>query len=467
MKTRIFLLFTAVFVMPCLGASLPEPEDLTFEPIQFNPLQPVHETLPNGLDLWMIEDSALPIVSVVIDVGVGNEMDPDNRFGLAEFTTRMLIQGGSANTSPEDVDDLLDTYAIRLSAASDSNSSQIRLWCMSEDLDTALPLLGELILSPAFENTRQGMLKEKIAAEIRQMKDFPFFEAIHHFSMLMYGEKHPNARLPSEEELSLVTRDDMVQFHARYFKPDITRIGIVGDFKDSDMLKRMSAIFGQWSGCASDWVKVQPPDPEAESNTVYIVDKPGTQAALMLGHIGLPANNPFHYELRMFDRIFGAGGFSSRLMQQVRTEHGYAYMVFGGFRDSIPVGLFQVGCQTQTTTAEDAVTLILDIIKELQTHPVTQEELTLAKTATENSFVFNFERPASLIQQLFRFQTMGFKANYLDTYLDRIQKVTSADILKAAQQSISRDKLIVVAVGPAEELKEEFTPLGWPVKVIK
>ncbi|MBN1355351.1 insulinase family protein [bacterium] len=466
MKTSIPILLIAVSGL-CMAQTLPAPDQIACEPIEFNPLHPAHITFSNGLDMWMLEDKSLPLLSVVVNVGVGHEMDPEERFGLAEMTAQMIVQGGSKSKSPNTVDDLVDTHAIRLSAGCDARGTQIRLWCMSQDTETALPLLAELLRTPGFDSSRKEFVRESIAAQIRQLRDYPFFEAFQTLTSLLYGNNHPVARLPSETELGQVTRDDMVTFHHIYYQPDITRIGIVGDFDRADMRRRIETLFGSWKGSAGELMQPRPAGPDYRPNHVYIVDKPGTQAALAIGHLGLPPKNPHHYNLELFSRIFGSSGFSSRLMQKVRTEHGYAYTVFGGFKDELPVGKFEIGCQTQIATAADAVRVVLDILSDMRTRPATEPELDQAKTAIENSFIFNFERPAFIIERLFHHLDMGFKADYLDTYLERIRNVTPESILRTASAAIDPDKLVVVAVGPQEALTAEFAELGWPVVTVK
>jgi zinc protease len=466
MKRMSWVLSLILTGLPLLASDWPDPRSMKIDAVKFHIVKPEHKKLKNGLDIWMLEDHSLPLISLFMEIDAGNQVDPPDRFGLSEFTGLMLSQGGTRSLSPEQLDEKLADNAIRLTCESEGESIQVSVSCMVEDFDKALEVFKEVILHPGFDESRMPVVRDKIAAEIRRNRDYPFFAAMSQFRKIGYGENHPLARPPSEEELTRIQKADLAAFHRDFFKPDIARIGVSGDFIPGKMLRDLKKAFSEWSGSASKKIQIPQPQPVTDTNHIYLLNKPGTQASIVMGHIGPAPANPDHFSLKLFSRIFGFSGQSSRLFQEVRSKNGLAYMVSGGMMEKKPADIFQVICQTKTQSSFDAANLILKVLEQMRTSPVSDAELEEAKLAMENSFVFNFERSQSILRRLFRHLSLGLGENYLDTYLDQIRCLSAQDILKAVQSNIFPGKIVIVAAGPLDDMKTGFYKLGWPVTVI-
>ncbi|MBN1297696.1 insulinase family protein, partial [bacterium] len=183
-------------------------------------------------------------------------------------------------------------------------------------------------------------------------------------------------------------------------------------------------------------------------------------------HLGLGPDHPDRYALEVFNEIYGGAGLSSRLMNEVRTRKGLAYVVFGAHILEKPVGMFLAACMTKNESVVDAVTTILDVTQSLKTTPVPEPELLRVIESMENSFVFTFERPRRVLQQMLDTRRKGLPDNYLATYLQNIRAVTPDTIMQAAANHIRPDALQIVIAGPVEALKPDLDKLGWPVEVV-
>ncbi len=444
---------------------LPDPDSIQFFPLKFDFSAPEITRLESGAEVYFFEQRTTPTVWILVEIDVGAASDPEGRFGCAELTAETLRRGGTESRTPEEVDEIMELRGISISAAAEADHSQIVMSCLTSDLDAAIDLFMDMVLNPRFDERRIDVSRTLMMNRIRRMQEYPFFEASMQFQKALFGANHPAARMPSEADLGGLSRDDLMAFHHSYYKPDIARIGIVGNLNDV-MRKKIETAIGGWTGTATGRSLVPEPSPAVTGNRVILIDKPGTQAAFVLGHLG---PKPYHartHALSVFSEIFGSGGMSTRLMNVIRTQKGYAYTVSGGFSPRIPNTVFEVDCQTKLASVRDAIQTTLQIIDQMRTQPVSSGELKQARESIQSSFVFNFERRKHLVQRLFDYDRKGFPRDYLEEYLDAIRGISETDLMVAASECIDPAKIQVVVVGPASDLQEDLKALGWPVEVI-
>lgn len=445
--------------------TLPDPDSISFFPLRFDIKDPEISKLQNGVEVYYFEQRTTPTVWLLVEIEAGSASDPDGRLGCAELTAEAIRRGGTESRNPDDVDAIMELQGISISSAAETDNTQLIMSCLTSDLDTGIDLFMDMILNPRFDERQIEISRTILTNRIRRMQEYPFFEASMQFQKVLLGDHHPAARIPSESMLALLTREHLLEFHRNYYKPNISKVGIVGNLNDI-MRKKIEAVLSGWEGQSAGRPGVPAASPKSEGNRIYIIDKPGTQAAIVMGHLGPEPYNPLTHSLSVFSEIFGMGGMSSRLMNIIRTQKGYAYTVSGGFVSRIPNTIFEVDCQTKLSSVRDAIQTTLGIIDEMRTLPVSDDELKQAKESIQNSFVFNFERRKHLVHRLFDYDRKGFPRDYLEDYLDYIRKLSANDVMKAAFEALQPQKIQVVIVGPASELQTELEGLGWPIETI-
>jgi len=196
---------------------------------------------------------------------------------------------------------------------------------------------------------------------------------------------------------------------------------------------------------------------------VYIIPRSIEQASLSLGHFGINRFNPDRYAIELMDAILGGSGFTSRIMERVRTEEGLAYSVGTAFPTGTrDISLFRATAQTKNENVPRAVAAILEEMRRIQQQPVSQDELDRAKEAIVDSFVFRFTSRFGIVVQLMTLEFDGYPADYLDTLLDRYRGVTVADVQRVARQYLHPDAATIFVIGdPAkfESAMETFGPM--------
>ena len=437
----------------------PDPRTLVYPPLAITFPRPEKVMLPNGLLVYLFPDRELPIVDLAFFLKAGSNFDPPEKAGLAELATTLLRSGGSRDLSPEQVDDSLEFIAARLSFATDFDALSGRLSALKAQFPEGLRILAGLLRFPRFDAGRFEQEKALMSEEIRRRWDDPGGIADLNFRRLVYGERSPWARLPEEATLSRIGRDDLLEFHRRYFFPNNLVMGVAGDFEPAAMKELLRSAFGAWTRG-----KVTPPAVPKVAGAVpaglHLIERPLTQSRLEIGHLGANRFDPEKFPLKILNFILGEGGFSSRLVKQVRSTRGLAYSVGGGVGLDSDRGLFQISCGTRAATTTEAIEAIRGIVRALREEGPTEEEVSEAKEASLNSFVFSVDGTVNYMTTLLYYDFYGYPADYLATYRDNLARVTREQVVRAARSHLDPERLVVLVVGDPKGFARPLATLG-------
>jgi zinc protease len=277
---------------------------------------------------------------------------------------------------------------------------------------------------------------------------------------MVYGKMHPLARIPQIETLTNISRADLVAFHQTYFHPNNLMLAVTGDFEPSEMLQRLTTTFQNWKLTEMTFPTVETVAYEFQPS-VNLIHKDVKQTNLAIGHLGIKADNPDYPAVRVLDLILGSGGFSSRLFQKVRNEKGLAYSVGSylgaGTRD---YDVFMVYCGTRNDAVQEAITAILDEMQKLTETEVSDAELQAAKNQYLNSFVFKFATVNDIVRRKMFYEYVGYPPDFLETFRERVLKVTKTDVLRVAKQYLHPESMVILAVGNAKEIQKPLATFG-------
>jgi predicted Zn-dependent peptidase len=191
----------------------------TSEPLKLVKREAKTFRLKNGIEVYFLEDARLPLVTVRAVVRTGAIWEPAEKLGVADLTGRMMRSGGTTARTSDEVDDELDFLAARLSTIVDADQSNATLNVLVENLDPALAIFSDVLRRPTFETAKIDVQKNLIKEGIRRQNDNPVQVAIREYSKLVWGEKHPRARQPTEETVDALAREDLIAFHTAFFQP--------------------------------------------------------------------------------------------------------------------------------------------------------------------------------------------------------------------------------------------------------
>ena len=427
--------------------------------------------LKNGMIVYAIEDRSLPKTDLSILIRAGQFWEPAGKEGLASMCGSVMRTGGTEARSPEDLDERLEFLAIQLGVSIGDTSAGANLGVMSKDLDEGLATLAEVLSKPAFRQDKIDLYKAQTLNAMRARNDSPNSVESRESNLLLYGD-YPVNRHATKATIDSITREDLVEYHKRFFHPSNMIVAAAGDFAKPEFLAKLEKAFSQWPTPAPEKVAVPKVAFEPKAG-VYCFQtlQPVPQGRVTIGHPGIDLRHPDAFPIRIMSYIFGQGGFSSRLVKVVRTDAGLAYSVGCNYSPGIAyTGTFRMSFQSKSETCLYAAKLCLQEMERIQKEEVSADELRGAQNFYLDAFPgLFFSTPSQTAGTLASAEFNDYPKDYYTNYRAKISAVTPADVKRVAKEHMRADKLVYVFVGNlpaikggdgAHEVKiEEFGPV--------
>ncbi|NIM01767.1 MAG: hypothetical protein GTN89_13275 [Acidobacteria bacterium] len=443
-----------------LVAQVKNHEDIKYPPLPEREIpRPTVHRLANGLQLFLIEDHELPLISVSGRIRTGSNYEPAGKAGLADFVGQVMREGGTSKMDGDAMDDYLESRAAFVETGMRGDFGSASMNCLTEDFDDVLGVFADVLRNPAFAEDKLELAKQQAKTGIARRNDDIAGIAGREFARLIHGYESPLAQMVEYASVASITRGDLVAWHERYYHPNNIMLGIVGDFDSGEMKAKIEAAFGDWPrGADADLpeIRVAPPRPG-----VHFIEKDDvTQAYVRLGHRGIRADNPDYYAVQMMNEIFG-GGFSSRLFNNVRSEKGLAYNVGGGVGSGfLREGIFSVQLSTKSESMAASIDALRAEIDDILASPPTDHEMSRAREAIFNSWVFRSTSMRQILGQQLTYAYYGYPPDFLERYRAGIEKVTREDVARVARQYIQPDKLVTLVVGKSADFDRPVSAFG-------
>ena len=418
-------------------------------------------TLPNGLQVVLLKSTKVPTFNMQMVVLTGGLADPADFRGLASFTASLLREG-TAKRSSKEISEQVDALGATLNAGSGLSSftTNISTAGLVENFDQTLDLFADVIRNPTFPQAEVARYKSRTLSQLQLQRSIPQFLAAEQFSRAIYGTSHPASLIvPPSESINKVSTKDLMDFHAKYFRPNNAILAIVGDVTMKEIMPKLEKAFGDWQKGDVPATTI-PAAPSQGESRIYLIDRPGSvQTVLQLGTLGIERTSPDYFAVLLADRVLG-GGPSGRLFLNLREDKGYTYGAYSNFGGSKFRGTWISSAEVRTDVTEGAMHEFMAELNRLRDQPVSAEELENAKRAIIGSFALSLEQPQALLQNIITQKLYNLPADYWDTYPQKVTAITPADVQRVAQKYIDLGHLQVVAVGDASKAREVLTKYG-------
>jgi zinc protease len=457
----IFLLIFLILFIASNGWTQKSYKDLKYPPLgQLKIPEVKREVLPNGMIVFLAEDHQLPMVGLSAKIKTGSVFEPTDKIGLASITGMVMRTGGAGSRTGDQIDDELEKLGASVETYIGGTEGGASMSVLKEDVDKGLSILADILMDPKFDQDKIDLAKVQQKSGISRRNDQVGQIAAREFDKLIYGAQSPYARVPEYATIDNIKREDLVEFHKKYFHPNLVIVGVWGDFNTKDMLQKVKKAFANWKPEKVEGLEFPKVDYKYHSSVNLVKKDDVNQSNIYLGHIGGRMNDPDYFAITVMNSIFGQS-FASRLFKKVRTEEGLAYSVYGAYNfDFAYPDAFYVLCQTKSGSTVKAINYMINEIKRLTQEEVTDEELNLAKEWYLNSFAFKFDTKDKVVNRMMMYEYYGFPLDFTQKARTQIEKVTKADILRAAKSHLHPDQLVILAVGKSHDFDQPLSVLG-------
>ena len=425
-------------------------------------------TLTNGLQVRVMGIHKVPTVHLQLAIRTGVASDPAGKFGLSGLTADMLDEGAGSRSALE-IADTIDFLGAELSTTGTVDATYVELHVPVARLADALPVMADVVARPTFPETELNRLREERLASLLEMEDDPEQMIQVAFPRLVFGPQHRYGTpiIGTAASLKGFTVADLKQFHAANLRPANAVLVVAGDVTADAIVPQLERTFAGWTGASG----TKPPSagnaPPVSARRVFLIDKPGAaQSQIRIGTVGVPRSTPDYFAIRVLNTILGEA-FTSRLNNNLREVHGYAYGASSRFDMRLSAGAFYAAAGVQTDKTADALKEFFIELANIH-QPVPSAELEKARNYLALLLPRNFETTRGTADALAQAWIYDLPADYYTTYADRVAAVTAADVKRVADKYIVPDKLAVVIIGDRKVIEAGVKALNLgPLTVVE
>ena len=439
-------------------AAIPDrPEKLNYPALVYEPPAPATFRVPlkGGPIAYVVPDRELPLVNIVVYAHTGAYLEPEGKEGVAELTGYLLARGGTKARTAEELEERLAFLAAQLNSSVAENQGSVSLNLLSKDLDEGLAILREVLSTPRFQEDKIALRKQQLLQAMKERNDESAAIEEREHGFLAFGEHFWANRYPTAASVDSLQRADLEHFHQQWFHPANFVVAASGAFDRDQMVQKLEALFAGWPFSGATPTPI-PTNTTFTAPGVYLVDKDVNQGRVAMMLPGILRDSPDYFAVVIMNDILGGGGFTSRIMNRVRSDEGLAYDAHSSFPGGIYYPLtFTAGFQSKSRTVAYAASIVLDQMKQMAAAPVKDDELNVSKRGFIERFPRTFATKAQIANTFAQDEFTGRYArrpDYWKTYRARIEAVGQEDVLRVAKQYLTPDKLAILVVGQKDQI---------------
>ena len=421
--------------------------------------------LANGLAVVLIEDKRLPLINFRLAFRSGDANDPAELPGLSDMMSHLLTEGTTTRTSRQIAEEV-ERLGATLSVGSSSDFTSVAASGLSVYAGEILELVADVTLRATFPESEVTLACENTHQMLIQQRAQPTFLASERMAKVMFGN-HPYSRIsPTPEMLDALTRQDLASFRESTFIPNNAVLMVVGEFEADSLLARIEQLFTEWKPAAVA-KPVFAALPTRNSRNTYVIDRPGSaQSNIVIANHGITRTSADYFPLLLMHTILGANA-SSRLFMNLREEKGYTYGAYSNLDARRLAGTFRATAEVRTAVTGASLHEFFYELNRIRDEAVSVEEITNAKSYLTGVFPIRIETQDGLIDQLVSIKMFDLPGDFLTTYRDQVNAVTTEEIQRVAQAYVQPDRSALVIVGDAAEIADQVKPYSDQIELLR
>ncbi len=409
--------------------------------------------LAGGMVLYLVPDPTLPLVEISLATRVGAFLDPPGMTGLSLLTGSLLRRAGAGNWPANDFDDRIDDLGARLDSMAGTTRAGASLSVPSWNLDEALDLFFAMVFQPRFQPDRLQAVSDNLRESLSRRNQDPVEILEREWSWLLFGDRLFSTRPLTSTGLATIARQDLVDFHDRYWRPEGMILAVSGDFDHDRLLGALTDRLARVPPVRADPPQVEwpPPAPPVKSPTgLYHYEFDTAQAKVMLGHrLGKTSGwqSRDRFALEVVGEILGGQGAISRIAGRLRTAEGLVYRAAVRLDPgSLWPGQFEVFFDTRPQNVARAVEFVLAEIERMRSDLVDSEELEVVKQSLLARHRLRFDTAEEVAGYFAEDELIGRPHDYWQLYLEAVEGIGAAEVRDAASRYLDPGSLAFLVV---------------------
>lgn len=415
--------------------------------------------LKNGLKIYGITQSEIPLVQFSITLNGGLLLDNPSKVGVANLVSSMMMEGTKKKT-PVELEEAIDELGAYISLYTTNESIVLQANCLASNFEKVYQLAEEILLEPRWDEKEFERVKKETIEILNRNKANPSIVATDIYRKLVYGDHIlANNTLGTDQSVNSITIDDLKQYYTSNFSPSVSFVAIAGDVTKDKAEKVFSSLSGKWNA-----KKVELPalakSVRPEKSKIYFVDMPGAkQSELRVGYLALPYNDPDYYPAYVMNYKLG-GSFNGILNLILREEKGFTYGARSGFSGSLNPGAFTASTAVQSNATFESVKIIKDEITKYREN-ISDEDLSFTKNALIKSNALRLETLDAQLNMLLNIAKYNLPVDYIKKEEQTVKELTKEKHLQIAKKYLDPDRFIYLIVGDAQTQLEPLKALGY------
>jgi predicted Zn-dependent peptidase len=408
-------------------------------------------TLNNGLDVIIVENHKLPRVSYQVSLK-HDALIEGKEAGYTSMAGSLLTKGTESRTKAE-IDQAVDFIGASLSAGGNGLFAS----SLTKHQDKLLEVMTDVLYNPTFPEEEFEKEKTQTLSGLATQKTDPSSMASNVASVLLYGADHPYGEIQTEETVNNMQLSTVRKYYEDYYRPNNAVLVIVGDVTPAEAKAQVEKYFADWK--SKDVPSFDYPTPAAPDEAkVAFVNKDGAvQSVIRVTYpVDLKPGTDDVIASRLMNSILGGGIFSGRLMQNLREDKAYTYGARSSLRSDKLMGSFNASASVRNEVTDSSVQEFLYELNRMVKEPVSSDDISLAKASMAGQFARSLESPQTIANFARNMKLYNLPSDYYETYLQRLDATTVADVQRMAQKYIKPDNAYIVVVGNKDEVADKL-----------
>jgi zinc protease len=413
-------------------------------------------TSPGGIEAWLVESHDNPLIAMRFAFRGGAAQDPAGKDGLAYFVSGMMDEGAGGLDSVR-FQEHLQTLAMRMDFDASRDVMLGNVQMLTANRDQSFDLLRLALTSPRFDADAVERVRAQIVAGLKFDENDPGEVASLAWDRLAFGD-HPYGRpiKGSMAAIEAISAGDLKDYARRVFARDQLVVAVVGDIDAETLGRKLDEVFGGLPFRSELATVTEALPPLGPTREIILMDVP--QSVAQFGHRAFARKDSDFMAAYLLNYIIGGGGFSSRLMEEVREKRGLAYSVHSNLYPYQHGAVFIGNVATKNEAVAQSLDVIESELRRVAADGPTPDELADAKSYLTGAYALRFESSSGIANQLLWIRIEDLGVDYIDKRNDMIEEVTLEDIKRVAKRLIEADRLITTIVGKPIDAERKAAP---------